>query len=70
MRREDVEAFFNEQTFNPFVVTTVDGFALPVSSRTRALIGLRVIAVQHGGIIYTIPFSAIAHISEQGEHIG
>jgi uncharacterized protein (TIGR02246 family) len=43
MSREDLASILDEKkTFNPFVLTTVDGFALPVTNPHRALLGLSI----------------------------
>jgi hypothetical protein len=70
MSKTEIEQLFAPATFAPFVLTTKDGFALPVTSPANALVGLRSVFIKHGAHVYQIPFHAIAHISEQGEHIG
>jgi hypothetical protein len=71
MNREELERILNERTFNPFVLTMMDGFAIPVTDPHKALLGLSMIVIAHtDGRLYQIPFRAIAHISERGERIG
>jgi hypothetical protein len=69
MNAQDLELMLQESTFQPFVITTFDGFALPVTSYRNALVGLRVLAIKYNGVIYQIPFAAIAHTSEKGERL-
>lgn len=69
MNAQDLELMLQEGTFQPFVITTFDGFALPVTNYRDALVGLRVLAVKYNGLIYQIPFKAIAHTSEKGEQL-
>jgi hypothetical protein len=69
MNAQDLELMLQEGTFQPFVITTFDGFGLPVTDYRDALVGLRVLAVKHRGLIYQIPFKAIAHISEKGDRL-
>ena len=71
MNREELERILDERTFNPFVLTMMDGFAIPVTDPHKALLGLSMIVIAHtDGRLYQIPFSAIGHISERGERIG
>jgi hypothetical protein len=55
----------NPELFEPFVITTVDGFAIAVGSPKHVLLGQRVFSVvdtnrRH----YTIPYRQVAHLSE------
>jgi hypothetical protein len=70
MTKAEVEQIFEPNTFAPLLLTTKDGFALPVAKAGDALVGLRTIFVKHDGRVYQIPFHAIDHVSEQGEHLG
>jgi len=71
MTIEELESFLDERTFTPFVITTVDGFALPVRDPHKTLVGLSLLIVKHtDGRIYHIPLRAIAHISETGTDLG
>jgi hypothetical protein len=71
MSREELERILDERTFNPFVLTTMDGFAIPVTDPHKALSGMSMIVIAHtDGLLYQIPFSAIAHISGRGGRIG
>jgi hypothetical protein len=71
MTVEELEQFLDERTFSPFVLTTVDGFALPVHDPRKTLLGLSMLVVKHSdGRLYHIPFRAIAHISEAGKELG
>ncbi len=57
--------------FKPFVLTTVDGFALPVADPHRTLLGLSMVVIKHtDGRLYHIPFRQIAHVSETGKELG
>jgi hypothetical protein len=38
MNREELERILDERTFNPFVLTTMDGFAIPVRDPHKALL--------------------------------
>jgi hypothetical protein len=38
MNREELERILDERTFNPFVLTTMDGFAIPVTDPHKALL--------------------------------
>jgi hypothetical protein len=69
MSKTELERIFDSSTFAPFVLTTKDGFALPVASAHDALIGLRSIYIKHDRQVYQIPFHAVAHISEPGETV-
>jgi hypothetical protein len=70
MSRAELEQFLDERTFRPFVLTTVDGFALPVPHPRRALLGLGMIVIADGhGRLYNVPLGSIAHISEAGEQL-
>ena len=61
----------DERTFNPFVLTTVDGFALPVTDPRKALLGVSMIVIANvDGRLYQIPFRSIAHLSETGKELG
>jgi hypothetical protein len=70
MSETELEHIFDPKTFSPLVLTTKDGFALAIEDSRNVLIGLQMLVVKHSGRIYQIPFHAIAHISEKGEHIG
>ena len=70
MTRSEVEQLFHEETFSPFVLTTKDGFALPVVRARDSLLGLRSLYIKHNDQVYQIPFHGIAHISEAGDSIG
>jgi hypothetical protein len=68
--KEELEQWVNEGTFSPFVGTTFDGFALPVTNWRNALVGISMLVIKHSdGHIFHIPFRAIAHISEKGEQL-
>jgi hypothetical protein len=41
VNRDELERMLDEETFSPFVLTTVDGFALPVTNPRKALLGDR-----------------------------
>jgi hypothetical protein len=70
MSRAELEQFLDELTFSPFVLTTVDGFAIPVSNPRKALLGLGMVVIANpDGRLYNIPFRAIAHISEAGTNL-
>lgn len=63
--RKELEELVNADPFVPFVVTSNDGFALPVNSPKRVLVGLRMLVVtDESGRLYHFPFTGIAHISE------
>ena len=67
----ELELFFDRQTFSPFVITMLDGYAIPVDKVGQALLGLTIIVAKDPtGHLVHIPFHAIAHISERGEEIG
>ena len=71
MNRTELEQTFDPRTFSPVVITTVDGFAIPVVEPHKVLIGLGMIVVSGPAYkLYQIPFRSIAHISEAGEHLG
>ena len=60
-QRVDVEDRF----FEPFVITTADGFAIAVDSPKRILLGQRTFAVTDTNRrMYTIPYRQVAHLSE------
>jgi len=68
---EDLEQFLDERMFRPFVLTTVDGFALPITDPRKTLIGLSMVVIKHtDGRLYHVPFHKIAHISEAGKELG
>jgi len=61
----------DERTFKPFVLTTLDGFALPVTGPHKALLGVSIIVITNvDGRLYQIPFQSIAHLSETGIELG
>jgi hypothetical protein len=63
--REELEDLQNTEPFQPFVVTSNDGFAVPVRSPKRMLVGLRMLVVtEENGVLHHFPFTGIAHISE------
>jgi hypothetical protein len=70
MTKSEVEQIFAPSTFTPLVLTTKDGSALPVTKAGSCLVGLRMIVIKADDRLYQIPFHAIAHVSEQGEHLG
>ena len=71
MSRNELQHILEPQTFNPFVLTTVDGFAISVEDPRKTLLGLSMIVVaDHDGRLYQIPLRSIAHISEAGKEIG
>jgi hypothetical protein len=71
MTAEDLEHFLDERSFRPFVLTTVDGFALPVTNPHNTLIGVSMLVIKHSdGRLYHIPFGSIAHVSEKGKELG
>jgi hypothetical protein len=71
VQRSDLEMALDERTFNPFVLTTVDGFALPVTDPRKALLGVSMIVIANvDGRLYQIPFRSIAHLSETGKELG
>ena len=71
MDREELAHMLDERTFNPFVLTAVDGFAIPVGDARKALLGLSMIVIAHvDGRLYQIPFRSIAHVSEAGKELG
>jgi hypothetical protein len=71
MNRTEIEQTFDPKTFSPVVITTIDGFAIPVPYSHYVLVGLGMIVVKGpASKLYQIPFRSIAHISEAGEHLG
>ena len=67
----ELELFFDRDTFSPFVITMVDGYAIPINKIGHALLGVTmIVAKDPTGHLVHIPFHAIAHISEGGEEIG
>jgi hypothetical protein len=71
VQRQDLELALDERTFKPFVLTTVDGFALPVTGPHKALLGVSMIVITNvDGRLYQIPFRSIAHLSETGIELG
>jgi hypothetical protein len=67
----ELELFFNAETFKPFVITMVDGYALPVEKLGSALMGITmIVAKDRTGHLVHIPFGSIAHITQRGEEIG
>jgi hypothetical protein len=71
VQRQDLEMALDERTFNPFVLTTVDGFALPVTDPRKALLGASMIVIANvDGRLYQIPFRSISHLSEKGVELG
>lgn len=63
--RKELQELVGAEPFVPFVVTANDGFALPVRSEKRVLVGLRMLVVtDEDGRLYHFPFSGIAHVSE------
>jgi hypothetical protein len=63
--KQELEELLNKEPFTPFVVTSNDGFAIPVSTPKRALVGLRMLVVSdESGRLFHFPFTGIAHISE------
>jgi hypothetical protein len=71
MLKEELEQWLERATFNPFVVTAFDGFALPVTDPRQVLVGLSMLVIKHtDGRIYHLPFRAIAHIDEAGKELG
>lgn len=69
MDPDEMEELLNPSTFGPFVITTKDGFALPVSDPRNTLLGIGMLVVRHERRIYHIPLNAIAHITQPGEHL-
>ena len=64
---EAISKWLSMSTFNPFVLTTVDGFALAVTDPRKALLGVSMIVIANvDGRLYQIPFRSIAHLSETG----
>ena len=71
MDTAELELFFRPESFKPFVITLVDGYAIPVQKFGDALMGVTmIVAKDRRGYLVNIPFHAIAHISERGEGIG
>jgi hypothetical protein len=71
MSREEMQQILDDRTFQPFVLTTVDGFALAVNDPRKTLLGLGMVVIAHGdGRLYQIPLRSIAHVSESGEELG
>jgi hypothetical protein len=71
VQRQDLELALDERTFKPFVLTTLDGFALPVTDPHKALLGVSIIVITNvDGRLYQIPFGSIAHLSETGIELG
>jgi hypothetical protein len=70
VNRDELEHILDPRTFNPFVLTTKDGFAIAVEDPRNTLLGLGMIVIKHGGRLYQVPFGAIAHLSEKGEQLG
>ncbi len=63
--RQELKDLLDAEPFVPFVVTSTDGFAIPVHTSKRALVGLRMLVVSdEEGRLYHFPFTGIAHISE------
>lgn len=69
MNRDELEEMLRADTFSPFVVTTKDGFALPVSNPHNTLLGIGMLVVLHDRRIHHIPLNSIAHITQPGEHL-
>ena len=69
MNQEDLELMLNPATFAPFVITVIDGFALPINNPRDTLLTDRTLVVKHNNLIYQIPFRAIARTSEKGENL-
>lgn len=69
MIKSEMEEMLNPETFSPFVLTTKDGFALAISDPRNTLVGLGMLVIKHDGRLYHVPFNAIAHIVEKGEHL-
>jgi hypothetical protein len=60
-----LEELLDEHRFEPFVLTTLDGFSISIDSPRKTLLTPNVIAiVDKDGKYYHIPFTAIAHLSE------
>jgi hypothetical protein len=70
VNKDELEEMLRSDTFSPFVLTTKDGFALPVSDPRNTLVGIGMLVIKHQDRIHHIPFNAIAHITQPGEHLG
>lgn len=71
MDMSELELFFKEDSFHPFVITLLDGYALPIERVGQALLGLTMIVARDpkSGHLIHIPFHAIAHISQKGSQL-
>lgn len=67
MNQLDFRELLTEERFNPFIITTFDGFALAIGpeERKHVLVGARMLIVldKDGNAIH-IPYHSIAHIQE------
>jgi hypothetical protein len=71
MTREDLEQVLNEATFNPFALTTADGFSIAIATPRDTLLGQNVLVVRDtlSGRIYTFALRSITHLTEQGTEL-
>ena len=68
MDQDFFEQFVDPQSFVPFVITTVDGFAVPVPDLGHIITGRNLAVVKiAGGILIHIPWRRIAHVTHKGE---
>ena len=69
MNVSEMEELLRDETFTPFVLTTNDGFSLPIASPRQTLVGIGMLVVKYEGRLYHVPLGAISHIVHPGEHL-
>jgi hypothetical protein len=63
--KAELDEMLQAGRFQPFVITTHDGFAIAIEAPHRTLTGKRMIIISDAeGNFYHIPYSGISHISE------
>jgi hypothetical protein len=71
MNAIEMEHLLDEATFQPFVITLLNDFAIAVNNPRKALVGLSMVVVSDNQrLLYNIPFHAIAHITYLGKELG
>jgi hypothetical protein len=64
--KETLAEMLDRHSFEPFVITTVDGFAIAIDNPHKVLLGLQMLVVaDNSDRLYHVPYRSIAHLSEK-----
>ena len=62
---DELESLLTAEPFTAFVVTTNDGYSIPIPSANRALLGVQMLVVtDDSGYLHHLPLRGISRISE------